>query len=464
MESMKRTLAAALMLAASLVSADDLLEPIIETSVTYFELQEVEIVGDRAYVCNVAGLAILDISNPAVPQHLGSYPPPPSNFDRFYRATVAGNWVFGGGRNELLKIIDISDETNPTLGIVHGEPGMSYEGCAISGDILYAARHADGLETLDVANPAAPVVLHELDALESCWDVAVRGGYAFVADGADGMAVLDLSDPAAPVHLYSLPTSSAAMDIELSGDLALLACGSAGVEIFDIADPLAAAWVGNYDSSGLAIHLDTVGDLLFIADWDDVEVADISVPESPSPAGWERTPVRAMGLAAVGDLVYVADWARLMVYDYGPTGSGDIHVPLRGFEFGDVPVGETADTTFTVFNSGGATLQVTDVRTFNPNFVVQPPTSFAIPAGDSHLVGLSFTHAAPGFDGTFLRIDSDDPDESQLSFPVAGDDNPDYLNTGEAAPEFTLLDMAGASHTLSDYLGQVVVLSFFANW
>ncbi len=461
---MKRFLIALLLtLVPGAALADDMMDPIGPNDMGFFELQEIEIIGDRAYIFLVMGMVVMDISDPAAPAIIGRYPPIPTR-RRFFRGTVDGDWVFGGCRYELLRIIDISDEANPTLAALHGAPGMSYEGSALAGDLLYAARHADGLEVIDVADPSQPVTVAELSGLVNCWDIALAGGYGFVADGTGGLAVLDLSNPISPDHLYSLPTPTTAMDIELTGDLALLACGSSGVEVFDISDPLNARWIGNYNSSGLATHLDTVGDRLYIADWDDLEVVDLSVPESPSRIGWERTPVRVMGVAAEADRVWIADWAKFRTYEFGPTPGGDIDLRLRGIDFGAIPVGATADTTFTIWNTGGGDLHVADVLSFNPNFVVQPPTQFTILASGSHDVGLEFHHAAPGYDATFIRIDSDDADEAEISFAVAADDDPQYLNIGEQAPDFTLIDMEGVTHSLSDYLGQVVVFAFFANW
>ena len=51
-----------------------------------------------------------------------------------------------------------------------------------------------------------------------------------------------------------------------------------------------------------------------------------------------------------------------------------------------------------------------------------------------------------------------------FTFPASADDNPNYLAIGGAAPGFTFLDLDGNEHSLSDYLGQVVVLAFFSNW
>jgi len=38
------------------------------------------------------------------------------------------------------------------------------------------------------------------------------------------------------------------------------------------------------------------------------------------------------------------------------------------------------------------------------------------------------------------------------------------VNSGEAAPVFELSDLQGRKHTLSDYLGKVVLINFWASW
>lgn len=37
------------------------------------------------------------------------------------------------------------------------------------------------------------------------------------------------------------------------------------------------------------------------------------------------------------------------------------------------------------------------------------------------------------------------------------------LNPGDTAPDFTLFDSTGVSHTLSDYMGKVIVLANFTS-
>ncbi len=455
----------ALAIAPTEAIADDLIEHIGTYQPNFFaELQDVELANDRAYIFGVGGFGIMNIDNRDSPSLIGRYEPPGHPYVRYYRGAVGANIAFGGAREDLLHIISMNSESNPFQLLAYGIFGMSYEGLALDGTVLYACRHDDGLELIDVFNPILPVKLSEVTSLVNSWDLALAGGYAFVADGAGGLAIVDVSDTAAPVHLYSLPTGGAAVDVDLTGSLALVACGSAGVEIFDISDPQNVVWLGNYNSSGLAITVDADGDRAYLADWDDIEVIDLTVPESPSQIAWENTPVRAMGLAAAGGVAYVADWSTFRVYEFGATFVGDIDLSLEGIDYGVIPVGESADTTFTIVNTGGGSLGVTDMESFNENFTLLPPLSFSIAAGDSRDVTLRFTPSAPGFDATFINVYSDDGDEPIVRVSVTADDNPSSLDVGEEAIDFALVDMDGVTHKLSDYLGKVVVMAFFANW
>ena len=94
------------------------------------------------------------------------------------------------------------------------------------------------------------------------------------------------------------------------------------------------------------------------------------------------------------------------------------------------------------------------------NFQVLTPGPFVIPAGGSVDITIRFTHLAAGFESTFIRLDSDDSDEPQITFPISADDNPTWLDVGNPAPNWALLDMDGVFHQLADEKGRVVVMGF----
>jgi len=454
--------------------ADDQMRRVNSFQPIYFaELQDIVLTPERLYAFGVGGLSILDRPWLSL---VGRYMPEDADVARYYRGAVSSGFVYVGARDGGLRVIDVTNETAPDLAVGIEPGGAFYEGMAVRAGYLYAAHHTAGIAVFDLSDPASPQPVTAVTELVNSWDIVWHDDFALIADGAGGLAVLDVSDIAAPQYLYSLPTSGIAIDIAVAenlavadgladaDDLAVVACGSAGVDVFDVSDPLAAQWLGNYGGASMALSVAVTGDTLYVADWDDVEVVDLSEPVSPSRLGWENTPGRAMGLAAEAGRAYVADWGSVQVYEFGPTMQGDIDLPLRQLSFGIVPVGESVPLTFPVVNTGGGTLQVTSVETFNANFVVEPPSSFAVAPDATHEVTVTYTPAQPGYDATFVRIESNDPDESFRVFAASADDNPNYLAIGGAAPGFTFLDLDGNEHSLSDYLGQVVVLAFFSNW
>ncbi len=447
------------------IDQDDLLEDAGQYSPPWFaELQDVELDGDRAYVFGVGGLAIFDISNLDNPIEMGRYEPPGHPYNRYYRGAVSGGMACGGAREDRLAIIDVSDPVSPQFMALHGTFGTSYEGAEIQGNHIFACRHDQGLEIINIATPSSPVTTAELTGLVNSWDVALSGNYAYVADGAGGLAVVDVTNLSLPVHVNSFPTSGSAVDIVISGPTAVVCTGSAGIDIFDLSNPVAPVLVGSANTSGLAITAGIAGNIVYVADWDDIEAFDISNPALPVPVGGEDTPVRAMGLAARLGLVAVADWSRFRLYRPGPSALGDIQVTVESINLGNVAVGATVDTTFTIGNTGGGPVNVSMVEDFGANFSILDPGPFTIPAGGTVDVGVRYSHPVEGYDATFIKITSDDTDEYSISFPIQADDSPLLLAVGEVAPEFTHFDAGGVRHKLSNYYGRVVVMAFFANW
>ncbi len=444
---------------------DDHVEDLGAYLPTFFaEFQDVELQGDQAFVFGVGGLAIMDVATPEAPALAGRYEPPGDPYVRFYRGAVAGGHAYGGAREDGLMTIDVAPSLNPVRTAVLDPPGVSYEGCTVSGGLLFACRHAAGLQILDLTDPATPEPVGEFPGLVNAWDVEVRGDRAYVADGLGGLAILDVSDPAAPILLGTAPTPGAAVDVVLDSDVAAVACGSAGVVLIDVSDPAAPVTLATHDTSGLAITLDgDPGGLLAVADWDDIELVDISDPAAPAPAGHEDTPVRAMGLAFADGRLHVADWSRFRTYAVGPSSRGDVAAPLR-LDFGDVPVGDVVDTTITVANTGGGPLNVSGVTSFNPRFEVLTPASFVLGPGAQHPLMIRYHNDDAGHDAGILRLDSDDTDESELLIRVSGEPDPHNLDVGEPAPDFALTSLGGVEHSLAQYRGRVVVLAFFANW
>jgi hypothetical protein len=342
---------------------------------------------------------------------------------------------------------------------VRDEGTRSFEGAHLEGNLLYVAAHGDGLRIYDVTDPLSFVLRGSLGSLANAWAVDKAGNWLAVADAEGGLRIVDVTDPAAPVLAASAPTAGAAQDLAWKGDVIYLACGAGGVEIFDVSAPAAPVLLANYaTTSGSAFLLaaDPAAPRVYVATWQMVETIDVADPAHPVRAGYEDTPVRAMGVAADANQVYVADWATFRVYRFGPTTAPDLALTPSIVSFPAVPIGQTADTTLTVGNTGGSSLIVSAIATGNPEFQVTP-TSFVVPPGDTAEITLSVTPVASEGTGN-LRLNANDPDESGLHHLI------DYGTVGMEAPDFTLLDLGGVPQTLSDLRGEVVLLAFFASW
>ncbi|MBD2624718.1 DUF4347 domain-containing protein [Microcystis flos-aquae FACHB-1344] len=112
---------------------------------------DVQIVGNYAYVADLgSGLQIIDISNPTNPTLKGNY----DTFGQARDVQVVGNYAYvadGSG----LQIIDISNPTNPTLKGNYDTSGLAL-GVQIVGNYAYVADGEGGLKIIDVSEFTNP--------------------------------------------------------------------------------------------------------------------------------------------------------------------------------------------------------------------------------------------------------------------------------------------------------------------
>lgn len=174
---------------------------------------------------------------------------------RIYLA-LGNHW----GKHEKagLAVIDVS---NPAEASVTGiwndtEPGAG-GAVLVSGKTVYLAAMESGLIVLDVGNPSAMRVLARLepelafpDARPDRSKINARGlalqkNLLFLCFDAGGVRVIDVADPKKPTEIgrYSNPAMNgrprAYNNIVLNGSLAYVAVDYVGMEILDIANPRA---------------------------------------------------------------------------------------------------------------------------------------------------------------------------------------------------------------------------------
>ena len=184
----------------------------------------VAVARDLAFTANLAdGLQVIDISDPTAPAVLSSVLTP----DAARYVAVHGDFVVVAEWNTgLVLVVDVSDPSTPTiLGSVQCEDDI--RGLDVANGYAYSVFHTPypgnaGLQVIDLADPAQPVIVADLVVGSWAWDVTVADGHAFITDS-NGLEIFDVSDPTAPVLIGT--GERGGRDIAIAGDLAFVGSG-----------------------------------------------------------------------------------------------------------------------------------------------------------------------------------------------------------------------------------------------
>ncbi|MDH4271761.1 MAG: choice-of-anchor D domain-containing protein, partial [Candidatus Aminicenantes bacterium] len=101
----------------------------------------------------------------------------------------------------------------------------------------------------------------------------------------------------------------------------------------------------------------------------------------------------------------------------------DIRQPISAINFGDVVVGSSSSQTTTIYNDGDGTLTVNSIVPISgsTNFSYEDPIiPFTVTAGGSRDVTVKFTPSSTGAKSAVFNVNSDDPDEPDVTFDVSG--------------------------------------------
>ncbi len=426
------------------------------------ELLDVEISGDLMMIPGgLGGVSIFDISDLYNPVQLSAINITGCEFGRTYNWEIRGNYAYGAGRDCGIAVLDISDPSNPGIvGYIGSDLPSSFENVEVREGILVTAAHTDGILFFDVSDPGNAQYLAQA-ATDNAWSVAVRDNLVYAANGDAGLVIVDYNDVNNPQILGTYSTSGGAKDIRLAGDLAYLAVGNSGVDLFDISNPANAQFLANYNTGGFASRIAVSGPRVAVSNWDDLEILEWDGSEFEL-TGYKNTGGRVMAVGAVGDLIFSAEWRYVYLFEYGPVNGPDIDLNTREINFPQLAPGESDTATVTVENNGNNMLNFDLVWTTNDEYEVETDLPLLVP---NHSINLDIIYTADN-QNSFAEyvFRTDDPDEPEVNILLTGNNN--GVQPGQAAPDFTVPIAANGSgnFTLSEHLGEVIILTFFAPW
>ena len=298
-----------------------------------------------------SGFSLYSVASPGNPYRLGLYDTPDTLGGLGNGIVARGNYVYMACSNDGLRIMDVSDPSNPREAGRCKDRSLS-RGLAVSG--MYAYGLGERLSIFDISSPSSPYLAADLDlpcAAPPCdrhddMGIVVRVPYAYVSgtkwNGDTTRAtltIIDVSDPFKPGVVSQLVCAYRASHFgkpELSGDHIYMAVldypqetgdGRAGLRIIDISDAknpkevvIAVVPENSYGRNVLV-----KGNFAYLSG-DKLRVIDISNPFSPFIVAQGN--FRCHEIALSGDFAYLA-WDKLMVVDI----SNIDRTPLLGYNW-----------------------------------------------------------------------------------------------------------------------------------
>ncbi len=268
------------------------------------------------------GLVVLDVTDPALPVHLGTAPTVFKGTGCAYAPTDHFGYVTDGSLGAVA--FDLTDPTDPLevsyaagtrtwdIAVVETTPGLLHHiyGADGEGDFrIWELRYFSGYDAW-----FSNEVYHG-SVTGSARGICLHNGLALLAMEELGLAVFDVSNLQSVHELGHVDTPGDARDVAAAGDYAYVADWRTGLQVIDISNPSAPVLVGSCDTDGIADGVYCHGGMVYVADHaGGLKVFDVSDPTAPTLVGHVYTPY-ANAVFVTDDLIYVADrdWGLVVI-------------------------------------------------------------------------------------------------------------------------------------------------------
>lgn len=261
-----------------------------------------EPVDGLAYVAaSLQGLVILDVADPTAAVVLGSIPTPWETGS----VTVDGHLVYTAAEQQGVRVLDVSDPRDPAPVALFGLGGAwSIVGAADARLVL----HSQGtLRVLDLADPASPVELGQVEDLGQVRKAVVAEDLALVATLDHGLRVVDLAAPGGPRLVATAFEGSTVQSLAAEGDLAWVS-SSTWAGVLDLGEPASPRVLAELPEMAAEVKdAALAGRTLCLTSFTRLWVVDLSEPSEPVLTGEFALPFASRTVNVAGDLAMLSD-------------------------------------------------------------------------------------------------------------------------------------------------------------
>ncbi|NOX17721.1 MAG: T9SS type A sorting domain-containing protein [Chlorobi bacterium] len=331
----------------------------VEISSIDYTANDVFVVGNYMYLAHdYRGIMIYDISTPSNPALIGMF----DEQTLGYAVWVSGDYAYLGDSHGL-RIIDVSDKTNP-IEKSSVQTRRSSQDIFFNNGIVYLANQMNGLNVIDVTNPENPTLLSNYDTEGYSEGVWKSGDYVFVADGYQGLKIITAAESGAPVLSGVFSTAGIQMDVIKKNDYIFTADYSNGLQILKMNGKTEIVRIAEFNPIGNLINgnyascLDVDNNYAYLGTKFGLYIIDVSDPYNPVQSGFYET-------SLIGDIIISGNYAYLAHPNDG-FDILDISDPANPEQTGDIPGSANAlalqgDYAYVVDYNGLNVIDVSDV-------------------------------------------------------------------------------------------------------
>jgi len=198
---------------------------------------------DVAYILGGRGLVIADVRDPANPKTLQEY-----GIEEYkQRVQVEGSYVYIASDSGL-KILHVSDSGKISPTAQFGD--RRARGVDVCDGIAYLAAPDNGVEVIDVTNPASPQKINAVAGTEGACDVHIHDAYLYVARHEAGIAILNISNKKSPKLIGSFHYDDGREAKAVWGDGKYLFIAGNRIKMLDVSEPTRPYEIGEYSKRG----------------------------------------------------------------------------------------------------------------------------------------------------------------------------------------------------------------------
>jgi hypothetical protein len=212
-------------------SEPEILDQVIPNG--YHNYYRFAIYGNYLYLIGWESTIIYDISNPSEVTEVGTYDFATNGYTNF----IFGHYLVVEIRNESLAMLDLTNPLVPELVSTFPLNGMCFE-IRVKDNVLYALQY-DKLDIIDISNPAVWRLLSEKplgnDGLYNGNHCELYGNSLYLASEGYGLVVYDITIPASPRLSGYYDTPGTAYGVAANNDIAIVS-DFTSLGIYDCSD------------------------------------------------------------------------------------------------------------------------------------------------------------------------------------------------------------------------------------